>query len=154
MHRRKTSLPVAALPQRELSVKVAQVLGSRGPWRCQCAGTQTSSTSGVAALSESFFRASCSWRSESLFSQSFSVAPPLQALRGFPCLGSLSVVRHIRHIEGAPLAGVLLCSPGISHLKEHPGWGPTLQFSTQAFDGPVSLLSSCQCWRVEKERLW
>ena len=41
-----------------------------------------------------------------LFGQSFSIAPPIQALRGLPCLGSFSV-QHIRHIEGAPLAGVL-----------------------------------------------
>ena len=56
-----------------------------------------------------FFRASCSWRSEGLFGQSFSIAPPIQALGGFPCLGSFSVVPRVRHIEGAPLAGVLLC---------------------------------------------
>ena len=55
------------------------------------------------------FRASCSWGSEGFFGQSFSVAPPVQALRGLPCLGSFSVFLHIRHIEGAPLAGVLLC---------------------------------------------
>ena len=28
-------LPVAALPQKELSVKVAQLLGLWGPWQCQ-----------------------------------------------------------------------------------------------------------------------
>ena len=55
-----------------------------------------------------FFQASCSWRSEGLFGQSFSIALPIQALRGIPCLGTLSVVQLIRHIE------------------EHPGWGPTL----------------------------
>ena len=31
-----------------------------------------------------FFQASCSWRSEGIFGQSFSVAPPVQALRGLP----------------------------------------------------------------------
>ena len=41
-----------------------------------------------------FSRASCSWRSEGLFGQSFSVAPPFQTLRGLPCLGSFSVDRH------------------------------------------------------------
>ena len=70
---------------------------------------------------------SCSWRSEGLFSQSFSVAPPIQALRGLPCLGSFSVVWRIGHIEGpTPLAGVLLC-----------------RLARQAFDGPASLLFSC-----------
>jgi len=44
-----------------------------GPW--------TASASGVMALSESF-RASRSWWSEGLFGQSFSIALPVQALRG------------------------------------------------------------------------
>ena len=35
-----------------------------------------------------FFWTSCSWWSESPFGWSFSVAPPVQALRGHPCLGS------------------------------------------------------------------
>ena len=38
------------------------------------------------------FRASCSWRSEGLFGQSFSIAPPIQAPRGLPCLGPFSFV--------------------------------------------------------------
>ena len=57
-----------------------------------------------------FFRASYSWRSEGLFGQCFSLSLPMQALRGLPCLGSFSVVWHIRHIEASP----------------HSGWGPTL----------------------------
>ena len=36
------------------------------------------------------------------------VTPPVQALRRIPRLGSSCVDQHIRH------------------LKEHPGWGPTL----------------------------
>ena len=32
------------------------------------------------------FRASCSWQSEGLFGQSFSIAPPVQALRGLPSI--------------------------------------------------------------------
>ena len=57
---------------------------------------------------QSLFPASCSWRSEGLFGQSFSVVLPVQALRGLPCLGSFSIVWRIRHTEGLP------------------GWGPTL----------------------------
>ena len=52
-------------------------------------------------LFSSFF----SWWSEGLFFQSFSIAVPVQALRGLPYLGSFSVVRHVRHIEG-PLGWV------------------------------------------------
>ena len=58
---------------------------------------------------QSFFQASCSWRSEGLFSQSLSVAPLFEALRGLPCLRSFSVVQCIRHIERHP-----------------PDWGPVL----------------------------
>ena len=36
---------------------------------------------------QSLFLASCSWRSEGLFGQSFSVASPIQAVRGLPCRG-------------------------------------------------------------------
>ena len=44
------------------------------------------------ALSESFLQASCTWKSEGLFGQSFSIAPLIQALSGLPHLGSFSVV--------------------------------------------------------------
>ena len=40
--------------------------------------------------------------SEGLFGQSFSAVQPGQAPRGIPCLGSFSVVLHVRHIEGPP----------------------------------------------------
>ena len=35
----------------------------------------------------------------------FSVAPPVQALRGLSCLGSFFVVWCFRHIEGSPWVG-------------------------------------------------
>ena len=55
MHRRKTLfLPVTPMPQLELSVKVAQLLGLQGPRSTKCAGPRTASTAGVLALSESF----------------------------------------------------------------------------------------------------
>jgi len=50
----------------------------------------------------SLFWASCSWWSEGLFGQYFSVALPIQELTGLPCLGSFSVVWCVRHIEGPP----------------------------------------------------
>ena len=97
----------------------------------KCAGTQTASTAGVMVLSESFFLASCSWWSEGLFGQSFSVAPPMQALRGPPCLGSFSVVPCVRHVEG------------------HPGWGPLCRRVRQALKGAPWLgsYSVVQCIR-------
>ena len=98
-------LPVAALPQWELSMKVAQLLGLRGPGSAKCEGTQTPPTAGDSC--QSLFL-SLLWPAiRGLFGQSFSVAPPAQALRGLPCLES-SVAQHIRHTEGPP------------------GWGPAL----------------------------
>ena len=67
-----------------------------------------------------FSWASCSWQSEGLFGQSFSIASPVQALRGNPCLRFFSVVQCIRHIEGLPLTGVLLCRSVDQALK----WAP------------------------------
>ena len=79
------------------------------PGSAKCAGTWTASATGVMALSESVSKPLVAGdRSEGLFGQSFSVAPPIQALRGIPCLGFLSVVQHIRHIKG------------------YSEWGPTL----------------------------
>ena len=75
------------------------------PGGTKCAGTQDASAAGLMALSESFFQASCSWQSEGLFGQTFSVALPIQALRGLPCLGSFSVVWCVRHMEGPPCLG-------------------------------------------------
>ena len=56
--------------------------------------------------------------------------------RGPPSLRSYSLDLHFRHIKG-PLGGVLLCS----------------SVQSQVFDGPASLLFSCQCWSVGRERL-
>ena len=82
------------------------------PGGAKYAGTWTVSIAEVMALSESFFLAFCSWRSEDLFGQSFSVAPPIEALSGpsllFGRSGSCSVDLHV------------------SHIKERPGCGPAL----------------------------
>ena len=64
---------------------------------------------GVMALSESFFEFLVAGDQKApLASLSLSLAPPVQAFRGLPCLESFFDV---------------WC---ISLLKEHPGWGPTL----------------------------
>ena len=95
----KLFLPVAALPQWELNVKVAQLLGLQRPWWCQvCRDTDCLCCRSYGPI-RVFLRASCSWWSEGLFGQSFSIAPSIQALRGLPCLGSFSVVPCIRHTE-------------------------------------------------------
>ena len=125
-HRHKTFFPVAALPQWELSTKMVQLLGLWGPWWCQvwrhmdCLHCRSYGPIRV------FFGASYSWRSEGLFGQSFSIAPPIQALRGLPCLGSFSISPCVRHIEGPPWLGSYAVDPCINHLKEHPGWVPPL----------------------------
>ena len=48
---------------------------------------------------------------------SLSPIPPVQALRGLPCLGSFTVIWPIRHIEGATLAVFLLCRLARQALK-------------------------------------
>ena len=122
-------LPVAALPQWELNVKVAQLLGLQGPWQHQvCRDTDCLRHRSYGPI-RVFSPACCSWRSEGLLGQSFSLALPVQALKRLPCLGSFSVVPHVRHIEGPSWLESYSVDWLISHLKEHPRWGPALWFS-------------------------
>ena len=70
----------------------------------KCAGTWTASTAGVMAFSESFFFQPLVAVDQKASLASLSVALPVQALKGLPCLGSF-VVPLIRHIEEAPWLG-------------------------------------------------
>ena len=92
-------LPVAALPQWELRVKVAQLFGLWGPWRRQVCTDMDCFRRRIYGPNRVFFQVSRSWRSEGLFGQSLSIALPLQALRGVPCRESFSVVQHVRHLK-------------------------------------------------------
>ena len=74
---------------------------------------------------QSLFLSLSSWWSEGLFGQSLSVAPPVQALRGLPCLGFFSVVWFFRHIKGPAMATVLLCKSARQALKGAPWTGPS-----------------------------
>ena len=100
-------LPVAALPHESWAWRWCSSLACR-PRRCQVFRDMDCLHHRSYGPIRAFFRASFGWWSEGLFGQSFSLTPPVQARRGLPCLGSYSVVQCIRH------------------LKEHPGWGPTL----------------------------
>ena len=115
--------PVAALPQWAWRRGSCLACGDAGG--AKCAGTQTSSTIGIMALSVIFW-ASCSWWSEFLFGQSFSTALPIQALRGLPCLESISIAQCVRHIEGSLWLRSYSVDQCIRHLKGHAGWGLTL----------------------------
>ena len=104
-----------------------------------------------------FFRASGSWWSEGLLGQSFSIALPIQALRGLPCLGSYFVVQSVRQMVGqgwGSCLGSYLVDLHIRHLKGHLGGGPFCSSLCQAFDGPAFLLFSCRRWCVGREILW
>ena len=90
------------------------------PGDAKCAGTGTASATAVMALSEFFFRASCSWQSEGLFGQPSSIALPIQTFRGLPCLVSFSAVWHIRHIEGPLWLGSYPVVQGIRHVVGQP----------------------------------
>ena len=136
-------------------MKVAQLLGLWGHWWHQmCRDIDCLHHRSYGPISV-FFQASGSWQSEGLFDQSFSIVPPVQALRGLPCLGFFSVVPCIRHIEGPPPHPRLGSYPidwHVRHLKGHPGWGPSLLFGMsgtqrgppgsvcQVFDRPASLI--------------
>ena len=91
------------------------------------------------APSESFFEPLAAGN-QKVFGQSFSIALPIQALRGLPCLESFSVVQHVRHIEGAPWLGSYSVDWQVRHLKGHPGGVLLCSSVCQAFDGPASLL--------------
>ena len=93
-------------------------------------------------------------RSEGLFDQSFSVALPIQAIKGFPCLGSFCCSAHQAH-RGVPLAAVLLCRMVCQALKRAPWMGSysVVQCVRRLFDGPASLLFSYPHWYVEREAM-
>ena len=52
--KRKTYFACGSSTPVRVSVKVAHLLGLRGPWSARCAGTHTASAPGATALSESF----------------------------------------------------------------------------------------------------
>ena len=108
-----------------VSVVGYRCLACRNPGGTKCAGTRTASAPGIMALSESFFRASCSWLLEGLFGQSLTLVPPIQALKGLPCLGSFSVFLCARHLMVQPLyfSRVLLCRSACQALKGAPWVG-------------------------------
>ena len=142
----------AALPQWELTVQVVQLLGLQGPCWHQVAGTWTPSIAGVMALSESVW-ASCSWWSEGLFGQSFSIAPPIHSLRGLPCLGPFSA-QHIRHIEGPPLSTGAPCRSVHPSLKGAPWVGScSVGHCTRCLMGQTLYCSAANAG-VWGERLW
>ena len=119
-------LAVATLPQWELSVKVVQLLGLQGPWRHQVCRDTDCLCGKSYGPTRVIFWASCSWWSEGLLGQSFSIALPVQALRGLLCLGSFCAAPRVRHIEGPPWLGSHSVHQRIRHLKGHPGYGLTL----------------------------
>ena len=104
-HKHKLFLPVATLPQWELSMKVAQLLGLRGPCRLQVCRDI-----GLPPLQEL-------WSYQSIFSSLWLLAIrrplwpvslivlPVQAHRGLSCLRSFSVVLSVRHIQRSPWLG-------------------------------------------------
>ena len=126
VHRCKTFLPEAALTQWELNTKVMQLLGLWGPLQCQvCKDMDCLHHRSYGPITV-FFWVSCSRQSEGLFGQSFSIAPPVQALSRLPCLESFSVVPYVKHIKWHPWLGSHSVHQCTRHLKRHPGCSPTL----------------------------
>ena len=135
-------------------------LGCGNPCGTKCAGTWTASSAGVMAQSESFFNP-CSWWSEGLFGQSFSIVPPVQALRGPPGWGpilyigrsgawwaSLSIVKLPMLACGKREAMVDGSTPyawlsSIALLPWLPGFPP------QAFPTTISSFTSPQSFSLQ-----
>ena len=67
-------------PSEDWAWRWCSCLACRDPGGAKCAGTQTTSAARVMALFESFFWVSCSWWSEGLFGQSFSIVLPIQVM--------------------------------------------------------------------------
>ena len=102
-----------------------QLLGLQGPWqRKVCRVTGLSLPQELWPYLSLFFEPLVAGDQKASLA-SFSVAPSIQALKGLPCLGSF-VVWRVRPIEGPPWLGSYSVVWHISHLKEHPGWGPDL----------------------------
>ena len=137
-------------------MKVVQLLGLRGPWWHQVCRDMDCLHHRSYGPIRVIFWDSCRWQSEGLFDQSFSIALPIQALRGLPCLGSYFVVQSVRQMVGqgwGSCLGSYLVDLHIRHLKGHLGGGPFCSSLCQAFDGPASLLFSCWCRRVGREAM-
>ena len=89
-------------------MKVAPLLGLRGPWRRGARRARTASAAGVTALAEALFQPLASG-DQKASGQSFSAALPVQALRGLLAWGpSLSFIQHFRHTEGPRGRGLTL----------------------------------------------
>ena len=119
-------LPVPALSQWELSMKVVQLLGLRGPWQRQVCRTWTASTAGVMALSESFLEPFVAGNQKASLADLSPWLCLFKAPRGLPYLRCFSVVKHIRHREGPPWLGSYSVDWQGRHLRGDPGWTPTL----------------------------
>ena len=100
-----------------------------------------------------FFRAFCSLQAEGLFGQSFSVAPPIQALRGLPCLAPSLLFSACRDTEGSPWLGSYSVDRCVRHLRGTLRGVLFFSSAHQVFNRP-DLLFSCRCWCVRRERLW
>ena len=95
------------------------------------------------------------WSPEGLFGQSFSIGPPVQALRGCPCLGVLLCCSACQAHRRGPLAVVLLCRSARQSLKGAP-WVKSCSVvqCVRCLMGQPLYCSAAQCWRVGRERLW
>ena len=129
------------------------------PGNAKCARTWIASTAGFMALSESFFfffffLASCSWQSECFFGLSFSIAPPVWALRGLPCLGVLLCCSTHQSHRWATLAGVLLCRSVHQALKEAPWVGSYFFISVSGIWWASLSIVQLPMLGMGRERLW
>ena len=132
--------------------KLVQLLGLWGPWQGQVCRDMDCFCRRSYGPIRVFFQDSFNWQSEGLFGQSFSVPPPIQALRGLPCLESFLCCSPCQAHRGPPWLGLCSVDWHIRHLKGSPGSPELLVCSSvhQMFDGPASLLFSFNKPKLKK----
>ena len=115
-------LPVAALPQEELSVKAANRLACGDLAAPSVQGHGLPPLQELGPCQSLFFEPLVAGDQKDSLA-SLSVAPPVQALGGSLAWALLCLAHQ--HIETPPPpAGVLHCRSACRHLKGHHGWGP------------------------------
>ena len=140
-------LPVAALPQSELRVKVVQLLGLWGLWWYQ-AGTQTASAAECYGSIRVFFQASCSCQSEGLWPVFLCSSTHAGTSRA-PLPGVLLCCSMGQGHRGVPLAGVLVCRSARQALKGAPWVG-----SCSAVQCIRRLMGQCLCCSAADAGVW
>ena len=107
-------------------MKVVQRL-LRGPWQRQVCRDMDCLLPGVRTPSASSFKPFVAGHQKASLASLFPLLHPCRHLEGSLARSLCCLVCQAH--RGIPLLRSCSVDPRIGHLKGHPGWGPTLQFS-------------------------